>query len=133
MFESIAQANAVNDARRTAYNSGTLRFYTGARPANVAAGVSGTLLGSLALASTAFGASSNRIITAGTVTQDSSADATGTIGYAACFASDGTTLVSLHSCGVSGSGAECIVNSLSVTSGQPISCSSFTITQPDGS
>jgi hypothetical protein len=131
MYESVAQANAVNDARRTAYNGGSLRFYSGARPANVAAGVSGTLLASLALAATAFAASSNRILTANAITA-APASATGTVGYAACFASNGTTLISLHSASLAGNGGEAILNSLTCTSGVDVSCSNFTISQPDG-
>lgn len=133
MLESITQANAANNARATAYNSGKMCPYTGTRPANVAAGVTGTKLGTLTFSATAFGSAANRVITANAITQDSAADADGTIGYVACFATDGTTLISLHSAGISGSGAECIFNTLAVSTGQPISCTSFTITQPDGS
>lgn len=132
MYESVDQANLVNDARTAAYDDGYMKVYTGSRPANVAAGVSGTLLGILTFGSTAFGSSSNRVATANTITQESSADNTGTIGYVACFDSS-DTLVSLHSAGISGSGAECIFNTLSVIAGQVITCTSFTISQPDGS
>lgn len=130
MYESVAQANLANDARAAAYDGGSLRFYSGERPANVAAGVSGTLLATLPLAATAFGDSANRVLTAGTITTDAVPDNAGTIGYAACFAANGTTLLSLHTVGV-GSG-EIQVNSLTVSAGLPVSCSAFTITQPDG-
>lgn len=132
MYESVSQANIINDARAAAYNGGSLRIYSGARPANVAAGVSGTLLAQLTFGATAFGASSNRVLTANAITQDSSADATGTAGYAACFTSGGT-LISLHSLGLSGSGAECIISATAITAGMTVTCSSMTITQPDGS
>lgn len=131
MKESIAQANAANDGRKTAYNSGLMRCYTGSAPANVDTATSGTLLGTLTFSATAFGSSSSRVLTANSITQDSSADASGTIGYVRCFASDGTTALSDHLVGV-GSG-EAQFNTLSVAAGQPISCTSFTITQPDGS
>jgi hypothetical protein len=132
MLESVSQGNAANNGRATAYNGGSLRFYTGPRPASVAAGIgSAALLATLALSATAFGASSNRAVTANSIT-GANAAATGTIGFAACFAADGVTLISLHTVGTSGSGAECIVNSTSCTTGIAVSCSSFTITQPDG-
>lgn len=131
MHESVAQANAVNDARRTAYNGGSLRFYTGARPVNVAAGVSGTLLATLALSATAFAASVNRVLTANAITS-ANAVAGGTIGYAACLASDGTTVLSTHSVSLAGNGGEVIVNSLTAVEAVQVSCSSFTIAQPDG-
>lgn len=131
MLESVAQSGAANSGRATAYNGALMRFYTGTRPASVAAGVgSATLLATLTMGATAFGAPSNRVMTANAVT-GANAVADGTIGFLAVFASNGTTLLSLHTVGTSG--AECIVNSLSCTTGIAVSCSSFTITQPDGS
>jgi hypothetical protein len=130
MKESIAQANAANNGRATAYNSGTMRCYTGSAPANADAALTGTLLATLTFGATAFGASASRVLTANAITQDSSADNTGTIGYVACVASNGTTVISLHTVGV-GTG-EAQFNTLSVSTGQPVACTAFTITQPDG-
>lgn len=130
MFEKITQADLANNARKAAYDGGSLRLYSGARPANVAAGVSGTLLAQLALSATAFPVSSNRVLTANAITATTGIT-NGTAGYAACFASDGTTLLSLHSLGTSA--AEVIVNTTAITTGIAVSCSSFTISQPDGS
>src|SRR5512140_617862 len=130
MLESVAQANAALAARATAYNNGYLRGYTGARPANLVP--TGTLLGSLRFGATAFAAPSNAAMVANPVTQDSAADANGTLGYVICFASDNTTALSSHTVGVTGSGAEFIANSLAVALDQPISCSSLTLTQPVG-
>lgn len=132
MYESVAQANLVQAARQTAYNGGSLRIYSGARPASVAAGVSGTLLAQLTFGNPAFPAPSNRLLTANAITQDSSADNAGTAGYAACFTSGGT-LISLHSLGLAGSGAEAIISATTITAGMTVTCSSFTINQPDGS
>jgi hypothetical protein len=133
MLESVTQSNAANTGRATAYNGGSLRFYTGSRPASVAAGIgSATLLATLTFGATAFASHTNRVSTANAIT-GANAIANGTIGFAAVFAADGTTLVSLHTVGTSGSGAECIVNSTTCTTGIAVSCSSFTLTQPDGS
>jgi hypothetical protein len=133
MKESIAQRDVVQNARKTAYNSGLIRCYTGTAPADVATAqtaLTGTLLGTLTFGATAFGSSSGGVLTANAITQDSAADANGTIGYVACMASNGTTVISLHSVGV-GSG-EFQFNTLLAAVGQPISCTSCTITQPDG-
>lgn len=133
MLESVAQSGAANSGRATAYNGALMRFYAGARPASVAAGVGGaTLLATLTMGATAFGAPSNRVMTANAIT-GANAVADGTIGFLAVFASNGATLLSLHTVSTSGGGGECIVNSLSCTTGIAVSCSSFTITQPDGS
>jgi hypothetical protein len=132
MLESVAQANACNNARIAAYNSGTIRYYAGTKPASVAAGIGGaTLLATNTFGATAFPSSANRVLTANSIT-GANAVSTGTIGFAAAFASDGTTIVSIHSVGTSGSGAECIVNSTSCTAGIAVNTTSFTITQPDG-
>lgn len=124
---STAQAALALNALKAAYDSSTIRYYQGTMPASVATGVgSDTLLGSLTMDSTAFPTTSTNVLTANAITQDSSADATGTIGYAAVF--NGSTLISLHTVGTSG--AEITVNTLSVVAGLPITMSSFTITQP---
>jgi len=132
MMESVSQANACNNARIAAYNGGSMRYYAGTKPASVAAGLGGaTLLATNALAATAFPSSANRVLTANAIT-GANAVATWTIGFAAAFASDGTTMISIHGVGTSGSGQECIVNSTSCTAGIAVNTTSFTITQPDG-
>lgn len=132
MLESVSQSNAANNARALAYNNALMRFYTGSRPASVAAGVgSATLLGTLELGTDAFGDSANRVMTASSI-PDSAAVADGNIGFLAVFASNGTTLISLHTVSTAGNGGECIVNSLVCVNGIAISCNSLTITQPDG-
>jgi hypothetical protein len=128
MKESTSQAAAALNARATAYNGGSIRYYQGTMPASVAAGVgSDTLLAQMTFGATAFATTSTNTLTANAITQDTSADATGTIGYAACFSSGGT-LISLHTVGTSG--AEITVNTVNVVAGLPVTMSSFTITQP---
>jgi hypothetical protein len=110
-------------------NSGFLRVYTGSQPALNGA-VTGTQLASLTFGATAFAASA---ASAGTVTAtanaigSATASNTGTAGYFALLKSDGTTVVATGSVGTSG--ADLNLNSLSVTSGATVSCSSFTVTQ----
>ncbi len=83
--ESVGMRNAVNDVGRgVAFDGGTGRInvYTGSQPATADTAASGTLLATLTLPSDVFGASSSGTITANTITADSSADASGTPGYA---------------------------------------------------
>ena len=132
MLESASQSGAANSGRAIAYNSALMRFYTGSRPANVAAGVgSATLLATLTMGADAFQDPSNRVMAANAIT-GANAVADGTIGFLAVFASNGTTLISLHTVSTLGGGGECIVNSMTCANGIAVSCSSFTITQPDG-
>lgn len=125
MYLPDAQRNRIVDAYAARCNSGVIRCYTGARPANGNAAQTGTLLGTLTFASTAFAGATGGTATAGTITQDSAADADGTIGHVAVYESGGTTLVGYFTVGTSG--AEFNFNTLAVSTGQPISCTSATI------
>jgi hypothetical protein len=110
-------------------NSGFLNIYTGAQP-SLNGAVTGTLLASLPLSATAF---PTAVASGGTVTatanaiSNATASATGTAGYFALIKSDTTTVVGTGTVGTSG--ADLNFNSLSISSGATVSCSSFTITQ----
>jgi len=75
--------NAVHDSGVSAqYNSGKLRVYDGTPPADINAALSGnTLLAEMTFNATAFGASASGVATAAAITQDASADATGTASF----------------------------------------------------
>lgn len=105
-------------------NTGFMEIYTGTQP-TLNSALTGTKLAKLTFGATAFGASSGGTATAnaiGTV----AALATGTAGYFALMKSDDTTVVMTGSVGTSG--ADLNFNTLSITSGINVSCSSFTIT-----
>jgi hypothetical protein len=135
-FFSDAATKAAVDAVAALCNSGTLKIYTGSQPtdANTALGAQ-TLLGTLTLSATAFPASSasgsagSRVVTAtaNTITDDSSADATGTAAWFRVLKSDGTTVVFDGSVGTSG--CDLNLTTVSIVSGADISVTSFTITQ----
>ena len=120
---------AVNAATSQA-NSGFLNIYTGGQP-SLDGGISGTLLVSLALSATAFASATAG---AGTVTAvantitNGTAGNTGTAGYFAILKSDDATVVATGSVGTSG--ADLNMSTLAVVSGAVVSCSSFSITQP---
>lgn len=112
-------------------NSGFLKIYSGAQPA-VNGALTGTLLVSLPFSATAFAAST---AASGTVTAtanaitSANAVATGTAGYFALVKSDNTTVVGTGTVGTSG----CDLNlvSTSITSGQSVPVTSFTVTMPE--
>lgn len=113
-------------ALATAAQGGSLKIYTGAQPANGDAALTGTLLASLAFDTTEFstpsaGAMSNADIWTAT------ASATGTAGYCAIVASDGTTVLWMGSVGTSG----CNLNlaTTAISSGVTVSIASggFTV------
>ena len=124
---AIARRKATIDAITARLNSGVIKIYTGTRPATPDTALSGnTLLGTLTFGDTAFGAAdSSAVATANAITQDSSADATGTAAWARMLESDGTTVVA--DCNVGTSAADIVLNTTSIVTGGPIVISSMTL------
>ncbi|HVV71270.1 MAG TPA: hypothetical protein VHI52_07205 [Verrucomicrobiae bacterium] len=120
-----ALRNSRMDAITTAIGtSGLLRIYSGTRPAT--GGTATTLLAELALSSAFAGAASGGVLTANSITQDSSADNTGTASWFRLCKSDGTAEVDGD---VGTSGSDLNLTTTSIVSGQPVSVTSFTITE----
>ena len=117
--------NAMLDAITTAIgSSGLLRIYDGSRPAS--GGTATTKLAELALSATAAGAASSGVLTFNSITQDSSADATGTATWFRIVTSGGTFVID-GSVGTSGSDLNLTTTSIVAT--QPVSVTSFVITE----
>tara|TARA_R110000868_G_scaffold4119_4_gene25006 strand:+ start:2023 stop:2391 length:369 start_codon:yes stop_codon:yes gene_type:complete len=109
--------------------SGLIKIYTGTPPATVGTALSGnTLLGTLACSATFAAGASGGVLTASTVSNDVSADATGTAAFFRLFQSDGTTAIMQGTVGTSG--ADLNFNTVSFVSGGIVSITSFTITAP---
>ena len=125
---STTLRNAQLDAITTAVGtSGILRIYSGTRPANVAAAITGTLLAECVCNASAFAAAaSGGVLTANAIADDSSANASGTASHYRLFRSDGTTAVIDGD--VSTSGSDLNLDNTSINSGQVVSITSFTIT-----
>ena len=128
-----AVRDVMMDALDTAINAGTagiIELYTGSQPATADTSLSGnTKLGTLTYSATAYGASSNGVITAASITDDSSADATGTCTFARILTQGGGTVI--FDCDVGTSGATINLNTVSIVSGGTISITSSTITFAD--
>lgn len=125
---AVAQRNRAIDAVAARCNSGKLRIYDGSQPADADTAItSQTLLAELTMNSTAFAAASGGSASANAITQDSSADATGTAAWYRMFESDGTTAVFDGSVGTSSSNL--VLNAVAIVAGAAVSVSSFTITQ----
>jgi hypothetical protein len=128
---SNAAVNAAADAVCTLLNSGKLRIYDGTQPATANTAITTqTLLAELTFNATAFGAASNGVATANSITADSSADATGTASWFRAVKSDGTTAVFDGSVGTSS--ADLVLNSVNISSGAQVSVTSFTYTENKG-
>jgi hypothetical protein len=117
---------------KTDANSGVLNIYSGTQPVDGDTALSGnTLLASLTMNATAFTgpsgtASTDQTLTAGAITSDSSADATGTATFFRLFKSDGTTKILDGSVGTSGSDLN--LNTTSIVSAGTVAVTSLTLT-----
>lgn len=129
---SAAARNALGDNLITSMGNGCLiKLYTGTRPTNPDTALSGnTLLGTLTGASPPAPATSGGVITFSAITQDSSADATGTATWFRIYKSDATTAVIDGDVGTSGSDLN--LNTTAIVTGGPILVTSLTITMPGG-
>jgi hypothetical protein len=107
--------------------SGVLRIYSGTRPANVAAAITGTLLAELTLNATFAPAASAGVLTANSITGDTSADATGTATHFRIFKSGGTTAVMDGDVGTSGSDLNLVTTA--ITAAQPVNVTSLILTE----
>lgn len=105
--------------------SALLRIYSGSRPAT--AGTATTLLAELTCNATFAAAASGGVLTLNAITQDSSANATGTATWFRIVKSDGTTFVLDGDVGTSGSDLN--LNTTSIVSGGPVAVTSFVLTE----
>ena len=124
---SAAVRNAMLDAVTAQVGTtAKLRVYSGTRPANVAASITGTLLAELACNATFAPAASGGVLTLNSITSDASADATGTATHFRLWNSAGSTAMVDGDVGTSGSDLN--LNTVSLVSGAAVAVTSFTIT-----
>lgn len=126
---AVARRNEALDALLNNANSGFLRIYDGAQPtdADTAIGAQ-ALLAELTMNATAFAAASGGAASANAITQDASANASGTATWFRLVESGGSNVVMDGSVGTSG--ANLNLNSVAISSGAAVSVTSFTVTFP---
>lgn len=125
---TTAVRNARLDAITTYAGSNPIvRIYSGTAPADANTSLSGnTVLAELACSASLAPAASGGVLTLSTITQDSSADATGTATFYRWLKSDATTVIQQGT--VSTSGADLNLNTTSIVIGGPVAVSSWTLT-----
>lgn len=110
--------------------SALIEIFTGSQPENCAAADTGTKLATLTGNATALAAAAaSGVLTFNAITQDSSADATGTAAHYRLKTSGGTCHMQ-GSVTVTGGGGDMTFTSVSFVTGEPISMTSWTITEP---
>lgn len=128
---SSTAVNAEADALSDLLDNGYLRIYDGSQPANANTAISTqVLLAELRFNATAAPAASGGVLTMNAITQDSSANNTGTATWFRALKSDGSTVVFDGS--VSTSGADLNLGSTSITSGASVAVTSMTFTVSAG-
>lgn len=125
---STSLRNARADAIATAVgNAGVLRIYDGTRPANVGTAVTTqVLLAELTCGSPLAPAASGGVLTLNSITQDTSANNSGTATWFRLFTSGGTAVVDGD---VGTSGSDLNLNTVSIVAGGPVQVTSATITE----
>lgn len=124
-----AACDAIVDLIDAGSGAGTLKFYTGSPPTNASDAASGTLLATLTFSDPAFGAASNGVATASSITSDTSADASGTAGYFRVLDSNGTVIFQ-GTAGLTGDTPNAVFDNATIVAGGTIAVSSFTFTVP---
>ena len=130
---TIQMSTTVRNARLDAIETtvGTaplLRIYTGSAPADCATAASGTLLAEMTLPSDWMNAASSGQKTRLGTWSDSSANNTGTAGYFRLYDSGGTNCHMQGTVTATGGGGDLQLDNTSITSGQSVSISTFTLT-----
>ena len=127
---SVASRNAMLDQITSQIgSSGIFNIYQGDQPTDVSVAVSvgnAVVAAPTMTASSAFAPATGGVITANTITADSSAVGGTAIWFSICQ-SDGTTRVVDGSIGTSG--ADLNLNSVNVSTGASFSITAFTVTQ----
>ena len=126
---SVAVRNARLDAFETTCGTAAiLEIRSGAAPADCATADSGTLLASMTLPSDWMAAASAGAKAKSGTWQDVSANATGTAAHFRIKDSGGTVCHMQGTVTVTGGGGELQLDSVSLTSGQSVTITTFTIT-----
>lgn len=118
--------NGEADFIGVAADSGYIRIYSGSQPADADTGiVAQVLLAELRFAADAFPAAVAGLLTANAITSDASADNAGTAAWARILKSDGTSVLFDGTVGTSS--ANVVINSVAISAGAVVSCSSLTL------
>ncbi len=131
---AAAAADAVVDRLDAGAGAGYIEIRTGTQPASAGTAASGTLLGTLVLSDPAFGAAttaSPAVATASAITDDSTADASGTAGWFRAYDSNAVAVVDGNITATAG-GGDMELDDTTIVAGGVIAVSSWTISMPTG-
>ena len=128
---SNATVNGQADLASVYLDNGFLRIYDGTQPTNADTAIGAqVMLAELRFNATASGAAVAGVITLNAITEDSSANATGTATWFRALRADGTTVVFDGSVGLTS--ADMILNAVALIAGAAVQITSFTYTRSKG-
>lgn len=131
---ALAACDAVVDLIDGGASNGYIEIRTGSQPANPDAAATGTLLATLNCSDPAFGDAADDTpggkATANAITDDSSADATGTAAWFRAYDSDATAIID-GDVTATGGGGDMELNTVSIESGATVEVTSWTVTMPE--
>lgn len=130
MADSTVARNAKAAAWAALADAGILRIYDGTQPASPQTAISTqVLLGSIVLASPAFGAPSTGTVTAN-IAPPVTTTAAGVATWYRLFESDGTTVIRDGDVSLPAGSAECKLANTNIQPGQALTLSSYAYSQP---
>ena len=118
--------NAIRDAIDTGATGGFIRIYSGTRPAT--SGAETTILAELICSKPSAPNASAGVLTFSAITQDTSANNTGTASWFRVLTSGGTPIFDGLTTATTGTTGDLNLNSLGISTGIAVQISSFTIT-----
>lgn len=126
----LARNNILDGLETFIGTSAILKIKTGTPPATCDTADSGTVLATLSLPSDWMAAAVNGAKAKSGTWEDVSADDTGTAAHWRIYASDGTTCHMQGTITATDGGGDMTLITTSITSGQPITITGFTLTAP---
>ena len=124
--KNVAFRNSLADYMNTIFASGSIEIRTGAQPALGSDAASGTLLATITLPATPFGAAASGVISKAGTWSDT-CDDTGTAGWARFKSSDGLKTFDVS---VAESAADLIIDDDAIVTGGNVTVTAFTYTFP---
>lgn len=124
-----ALANSILAGIQTIFDGGTLEFRTGSRPATAGAAATGTVVASITLPTPSFATPASRSMAKAGTWEDTSADASGTIGYARMKNTGDTQRIDF-TVTATGGGGDIQVDNTVLAAGQDFKVTAATIAYP---
>ena len=132
MKQSFLARDTGLDAKLALLDGGTLQFFTAPKAADADTALAGqTLLASCAFGSPAFAPAVDGVATAAAIANGAGL-AADTLGWARGYAADGTTAVGDFTVGLTGSGKDIILTTLSIDTAHAVQVNAMTVTSQDG-